>query len=205
MYKMSNPLAIDANVLSAVDKPRYLKVDGNGLPLNKQVPRSYQRYSGTGGSLNYDGSNELLIFSDLLVAPLNVVLGPTISVIRSLIGRYLVLHVLGTSAQPITVTSTPALMVVSGTPGSTNSYVLPGGGIYKTVTIYFASSSQFVVDSSGMLPGGLSVSNVGGGVGTIFRDITSGTVNLKTLDPGTWMDIQNDSGLITILLSGRFF
>ena len=46
---MTSLLALNARLPSAISRKRYLKADKEGVPLDKQVPRTYQVYEGTGG------------------------------------------------------------------------------------------------------------------------------------------------------------
>lgn len=54
-----------------LDAEHYLRTNKEGQPLQGQIPQTYQRYDGQGGeSLEIDGSNRLVIDSDLSGGPL---------------------------------------------------------------------------------------------------------------------------------------
>lgn len=57
--------------------PYYIEATKEGLPLQGQVPQTYQRYTGTGNeTINYDGSSVLVIDSTLPAGPLTIRLYP---------------------------------------------------------------------------------------------------------------------------------
>ena len=142
---MSNSLAINAAIVRSTDKTRYLKVNRDGVPINRQVPRTYQTYTGTGGSLTYDGSNEIRINGATLVSPLTIQFGP-VSSVRNWIGRTVDINVFTPNTQTITLNSSPAFMVLNGTGLTQLSHVITATDIVKTVTIYFSSATTWNVD-----------------------------------------------------------
>ncbi len=142
---MSNPLANNAVVTRPNDKNRYLKVTRDGIPINKQVPRTYQTYTGTGGNLTYDGSSEIRINGSGLTTPLTILFGALPNV-RNWVGRELAINIYTPNAQTITLNTSPAFMSINGTNLTQLSHVIPVDGISKTVTIYFSSVSQWSVD-----------------------------------------------------------
>ena len=142
---MSNPLAINAAVIRPTDKKRYLKVNKEGTPINKQVSRTYQNYTGTGGSLAYDGSSEIRINGAGLVSPLTIQFGP-IANVRNWVGRCVSINVYTPNAQTITLNSSPAFMVLNGTSLTQLSHVIAVNNTVKTVTLYFSSTTTWNVD-----------------------------------------------------------
>lgn len=144
---MSDPLASDANVLAAVDKVRYLKVTKDGIPINKQVPRSKQVISGiTGGTFDYDGSDDLVIFATSLTATLFIRISQNIQRMRSLLRRAVQIHVIGPSSQEIVLLTGTTVMMVTGTPGSSNSYIIPASALHKLVSLYFTNENVITLD-----------------------------------------------------------
>lgn len=197
---MTNVLATNAVIPQASDVEYYLPGTQEGFPLNKQVPRTYQIYTGTGGSIAYDGSNELIISGNLLTSSLTVNLSTGLTQARNNIGRSLIIHVIGLTTQNVIVTcSIPTQIIIAGTATSVSSYTIIGGAVYKSVSVYFINTSVFVLDPgpSGVASG-ISVSNVGGGPGTLFRDITGNTINIKTLRQGGWMGVSNATDFVTL-------
>lgn len=142
---MSNSLAINAAVTRATDKKRYLKVNKEGAPINKQVPRTYQNYTGTGGSLAYDGSSEIRINGATLVSPLTIQFGP-IANVRNWVGRSVSINVFTPNARTITLNSSPAFMVINGTSLTQLSHVIAVDNNVKTVTMFFSSTTTWNVD-----------------------------------------------------------
>lgn len=195
---MSNPRADNATLLTPSSTKRYILATKEGTPLDRQIYRTYQTYTGTGGTVVYDGSNELIIFANSLVSTLFVELATTAQQARNLNGRLLNVHVAGTTAQNVVLQSGTALMQIVGTNTSTNNFVLAGGSMYKSVSIYFHSQNIFMLDLGSSNAAVSSVANVGTGTGTIFRDITAGTINLKTLLAGGWIGFNNNANDITI-------
>jgi hypothetical protein len=179
---MTSNIANDAGVPLAVDKYRYLKSDRNGFPINKQVPRTYQNYSGTGGTLVYNGSNEIRIVGSTLTSPLIIQFGPPI---KNMIGRLLAINVIAPISQTITLNSAPAFMVINGTALQQFTHVIPGDNNSKTISVYFHSSTFINVDYGASIgsivpPPSSLVANVGGGAG-IYRDTTGSTINLRSI------------------------
>lgn len=69
---MTSPFATNA-VLKKLKKQRWLEVDEQGVPLQRQVPQTYQIYSGQGNeTITYDGSNCLVIENSLTSGVLTV-------------------------------------------------------------------------------------------------------------------------------------
>jgi hypothetical protein len=152
---MSNPFASNAIVTRATEKKRYLKVNKEGAPINKQVPRTYQNYTGTGGSLTYDGSNEIRINGSALTSPLIIQFGPTTNV-RNWVGRCVDINIYTPNSRTITLNSSPAFMILNGTGLTQLSHVIEADGVVKTITVYFSSTTSWNVDygaaSAGVVP-----------------------------------------------------
>lgn len=143
---MSNAKATNAVVPKTIDTAYYLKASKGGFPINGQVPRTYQVYTGTGNqSINYDGSNEIRIFGGTLVGPLIINFGPLRN-IRNAIGRLVTLNIIGPISQNITLNSSPAFMLLAGTQLQQLSHVIPGDNVSKSITIYFHSEQYIHVD-----------------------------------------------------------
>lgn len=143
---MTNVLATNAIVPKKIDTPYFLKATKQGFPISGQVPRTYQRYTGTGNqTITYDGSNEITVVGQTLVGPLIITLGPA-QMIRNMVGRTVTLNVSAPISQTITLNSSPAFMKINGTGLQQLSHVIPGDNISKSITIYFQSETFINVD-----------------------------------------------------------
>lgn len=142
---MSNPLASNAYVSTSVEPIYFLQSTKEGVPINKQVPRTYQTYTGTGGSFNYDGSSEIRINGAALTSPLTIQFGPIVNV-RNWVGRSVVINIYTPNSRTITLNSSPAFMSLNGTGLVQLSHVINSDSVAKSVTVYFSSTSSWNVD-----------------------------------------------------------
>jgi len=142
---MTNPLATNADVPTSSDTVFHLRVTKNGVPVDKQVPRTYQKYTGTGGTILYDGSSELRINGSGLFTPLIVRFGP-ITNIRNWIGRTVDISIYTPNTQSITLNSSPALMCINGTLLTQLSHVIAPSTTCKTITLYFSDTTLINLD-----------------------------------------------------------
>lgn len=142
---MTNPLATNANVPTSSDTVFHLRVTKNGVPVDKQVPRTYQYYTGTGGTILYDGSSEIRINGSGLTTPLIVQFGP-INNIRNWIGRTVNINIYTPNSRTITLNSSPALMCVNGTLLTQLSHVIAASTTCKTLTLYFSDTTLLNLD-----------------------------------------------------------
>jgi hypothetical protein len=153
---MTNVLASNAIVPQRSDVRYFLPATKEGSPLNRQVPRTYQDYTGTGGTITYDGSSEININGTTLITPLIIRLGPTISELRNWLGRQVTINIKPGNLVTITLISSPALMCINGTALVQGSHVVPSDGLSKSISIYFNSLSRISMDygacASNVLP-----------------------------------------------------
>jgi hypothetical protein len=184
---MTSALATNAIVPKNIDTVFHLKATRNGAPLNKQVPRTYQIYTGTGNqTIQYDGSNEIIINGPTLTGPLIIQFGP-IANIRNAIGRKLNIIIVSPIFQTITLNSSPAFMKINGTNLTQLSHVIPADNISKAISVFFHSVNVINVDygasAASVVPSNFpNVSNVGTGV-DLYRDTTGTTLNFRRLNP----------------------
>lgn len=201
---MSNDDANNALTITAIDKTRYIKADKSGRPVNKQVPRTIQTYSGAGGvTIDYDGSNDLLIRAGDLLFNLIVRFGPALQNIRNLKGRALTVHLYGATTRTVTLNTSPVLMNIDGTGLMQLSHVVPGDLKSKTISMYFVENDVIQVDygasAASVVPYVMPVvTNVGLGAG-IFRDSTfPSTLNFKSIIVGGLLSATPNANDITI-------
>jgi hypothetical protein len=140
---MTNVLAVNAVVPKKIDTQYFLRATKQGFPINNQIPRTYQVYTGTGNqTITCDGSNEIRIFGQTLVGPLIINFGPQRR-LRDMVGRLVTLNIIGPISQTITLNTSPAFMKINGTALQQLSHVIPGDNISKSITLYF-HSEQFI-------------------------------------------------------------
>ena len=184
---MTSALATNAIVPKNIDTVFHLKATRTGAPLNKQVPRTYQIYTGTGNqTIQYDGSNEIIINGPTLTGPLIIQFGP-IANIRNAIGRKLNIIIVSPIFQTITLNSSPAFMKINGTNLTQLSHVIPADNISKAISVFFHSVNVINVDygssAASVVPSSFpNVANVGTGV-DLYRDTTGTTLNFRRLNP----------------------
>jgi len=182
---MTNVLATNAVVPKSIETPYYLKASKQGFPISGQVPRTYQVYTGTGGTIDYDGSNEIRIFGQILTSPLIINFGP-LQRIRDMVGRLVTINIIAPISQTVTLNSSPAFMVINGTALQQLSHVIPGDNLSKSITIYFHSTQYINIDygaaaASAVSP--ISFANIGIGEGIYYNTVGS-TINLRSIDDG---------------------
>lgn len=142
---MTNVLATNAVVPKSIETPYYLKASKQGFPISGQVPRTYQVYTGTGGTIDYDGSNEIRIFGQILTSPLIINFGPT-QRIRNMVGRLVTINIIAPIDQTVTLNSSPAFMLINGTALQQLSHVIPADNLSKSINVYFSSEQYINVD-----------------------------------------------------------
>ena len=198
---MTSSLATNAVVPNNITTPYFLKSTKDGVPINRQVPRTYQVYAGTGNqTIDYDGSNEIIINGTFLTGPLIINFGP-IKALRNWLGRKVNIVIAAPISQTITLNTSPAFMKINGTGLTELSHVIPADNMSKAVSIYFHSTSLINVDygssSSSIVPLPVSTGqNVGGGIG-IYRDNTGSVLNFRTLIGDYYTSIlQNPDDLL---------
>jgi hypothetical protein len=148
---MTSTYARNAATITSVTKIRYLKSNKDGLPLDKQVPRSVQLYTGTGGAgeiLDYDGSNDVVIMAGNLTGNLIVRFIPPADPSHkfNLLGREAKIHVSGATTRTITLSSSPSQMKINSTGLTQVSHVIMGDLLSKTVTVSFVTADMWNVD-----------------------------------------------------------
>lgn len=117
-------------------KKHYLETDKDGIPLQKQVPLTYQVYQGPGNeSIEPDGSNSFSVGS-ILVGPLDVDFRTHI---QNYARRTINIFVLAGQVQPVNLLFPLAGYFVSqlGTPNVINNYVIAPSINHQAVQVSF--------------------------------------------------------------------
>lgn len=113
---------------------RFLKVDKEGIPLQKQVALSFQVYSGTGNeTIDFDGSNCLVIDSTLSAGDLTIDFSP----LNNNYGRECAIVSKRTLANDLILSFTGGEIIEPGVPGPLTSVTLPSGTGPSTASLIF--------------------------------------------------------------------
>ena len=133
---MTSRLASNAIVPTNSTRKHSLAATKDGEPLNRQVPRTLQVYSGVGGvTIDYDGSDDVLVLTSSFTGNLTIRFGPTAREIRNNLGREIKIHIPEATTRTITLDTSPAFMRLNGTNLTQLSHVIPGDLISKTITL----------------------------------------------------------------------
>lgn len=144
---MASLLATDAYIDTPSSRTWYLAADRNGYPVDKQVPRTHQNYTGTGGTIDYDGSIEVNIDGDTLVSPLVIRLANgSVQRLRNLIGRVCTVNIRPGNLQTVSIVASPGLLSVNGTSLLQGTHIIPADGTAKSITLFFNSVSIVSMD-----------------------------------------------------------
>lgn len=147
---MTSLLGRNASTDNPIKRKYHLRANKDGFPVNQQVPRTIQTYTGTGGvgvSIDYNGSNDLVIFAANLTGDLIVTLCPSsANDIFNLLGKELKIHINGATTRSITLNSSPAFMKINATALTQLSHVIVGNGLSKTLTLSFTSTGLWNLD-----------------------------------------------------------
>jgi len=140
---MTSTLSKNAPITTASDKIRYLKVDKDGLPLTKQIGRTWQNYSGAGGvTIIPDGSHSFNVLGVLAgVLTLNC------TDVSNFVGRSLMVTVRGGASQNVVI-DFPAAgydVRVKGAAGSVTTYTIAANANNQNILIDFRSDGAFIV------------------------------------------------------------
>lgn len=139
---MTSVTAIDGVLLTPVEKRRYILADKNGAPLNKQVPKTQQIYSGVGGeTITLDGSDNLFIITGLTgVLTINAT-NPS-----SLRGRRVNIFVRGGVGQNVVI-NFPAAgypTYIGGAAGAATTHTIATNANNQKATIEFGITFAYV-------------------------------------------------------------
>lgn len=148
--KMTSQLSRNADVTTPVSKIRYLRATKDGFPVDKQISRSIQLYTGAGGvgvTMDYDGSNDVVIFAANLTGDLIIRFCPSsVNDKYNLLGKEVKIHINGSTTRSITLSSSPSFMKINSTSLTQLSHVIIGDTLSKTVTVSFTTVDLWNVD-----------------------------------------------------------
>ena len=139
---MTSTVSKNAYVPTPIEKLRYLLVDKDGVPKNKQVPRTWENYSGAGGvTVIPNGSNSFNV-----VGVLGGVLTLNCTDVSNFVGRSLAVTVLGGASQNVVINFPAAgyTVRVKGAAGTVTSYTIAASANNQAITIDFRSDGAFI-------------------------------------------------------------
>lgn len=140
---MTSLNSTDAYVGKPSERKRYLEVDKNGLLRNKQIPRTWENYSGVGGvTVVPNGSNSYNV-----LGVLTGVLTLNCTNVSNFIGRSLMVTVRGGASQNVVI-NFPAAgydVRVKGAAGSVTTYTIAANANNQNIMIDFRSDGAYIV------------------------------------------------------------
>ncbi len=139
---MTSLVATDAALNPPLTKNRFLKVNKEGVPINKQVPRTTQNNIAAGpATVTFDGSNDFNV-----TGALAGVLTVNATVVNNLIGRSIRVFVRGGVGQNVVINFPAAgyLTYVKGAAGEVTSYTLAASANNQSVEIVFGPTIAVV-------------------------------------------------------------
>lgn len=141
---MTSVVATDASLITPITKARYLKVTKEGVPINKQVPRTTQTNAVVGpATVFFDGSNDVRIENAL-----TGVITYNATNVSSLIGRTITVLVRGGVGQNVVI-NFPAAgypVYVKGVAGASTTYTIAANANNQSATIMFGPTSASVLN-----------------------------------------------------------
>lgn len=136
-------------VSQKLDREYYLQCTKEGHPLQRQVPQTYQNYTGVGAeSIALDGSDRLIIDSDLASGPLIINALDN----QNLHGRVIYIVLVQTTQSAITLNYDGEIHV-PGSETTTNVMVFPAGQTPTTFILDFYGLEDMMISESNTVPG----------------------------------------------------
>lgn len=146
---MTSPFARN-HVKNKLDRDYYMQATKEGLPLQGQVPQTYQRYSGVGSeSINFDGSARVVFESDLAGGPLSV----DINNGHDMHGRVINLVLTRTLQNDLVINYPDGKIHTPGTDATTTSFTIRDGQVPAVFEFDFWSIEDVTVSSKTDAPG----------------------------------------------------
>lgn len=140
---MTSTTGKDAGLITPIEKKRFLQADKNGAPLNRQVPRTQQSYTGTGGeTITLNGSNYLFVTTALAG-----VLTINCQDVSNLRGRLITIYVRGGVGQNVAFQFPAAGYPVynTGTAGTVTALTVATSANNQRVQIEFGQNFGWIL------------------------------------------------------------
>ena len=190
---MTSPFATNFRT-RRLGKQRFLEVDENGYPLQGQVAKTRQLYTGQGNeTIEYDGSTSLIIMNALTDGPLTV----DFSAMNNWMGRDMNLVLCEELANTFTMDFGTGTVIVPGVPTPLNSTTTPAGfGPVAGMLIFFSTTQAALVKNPVTIPNTIIPGNNGQFLGTVagvaqWTDLPLGAT-VKTLTLPWYVDAANE-------------
>lgn len=140
---MTSNVSKNSYVGTPSERKRFLEVDKDGIPRNKQVARTWENYSGAGGvTVVPNGSNSYNVLGVLAgVLTLNC------TDVSNFVGRSLLVTVRGGASQNVVI-NFPAAgydVRVKGAAGSVTSYTIAANANNQNIVIEFRQDGAFII------------------------------------------------------------
>lgn len=146
---MTSTFAIN-HVSPLLDREYHLQATKEGHPLQKQVPQTYQKYDGAGQAIiALDGSNRLIIESDLASGPLVINALDN----QNLHGRVIHIVLTRTTLSAITLNYANGSIHVPGSEATANALVFPAGQTPTTFVLDFYGLEDMMITETATVPG----------------------------------------------------
>lgn len=139
---MASLISKDAPIMTPSDRPRYLPVDKNGFPLAKQVPKSWENYSGVGGvTVIPNGSDQFNV-----LGVLTGVLTINCTDVSNFVGRSVMVTVRGGATQNVVIDFPAAAynVTVQGAAGFVTSYTFAASANAQSAIIHFRQDGAHI-------------------------------------------------------------
>lgn len=139
---MASNAATDAVLSTPMTKNRFLKVNKEGVPLNKQVPSTSQVNTVTTGAVALDGSSNFWVLNALVGA-----LAVNIPSAANLINRTIDVLVRGGVGQNVVLTFPAAgyPVYVDGASGASANYTIAANANNQNVRLIFGPTAGYVM------------------------------------------------------------
>lgn len=139
---MTSTVGNNAAISTALTRDRFLRVDKEGIPLDKQVPRTSQTNSVVGpATITFDGSSTLFVTNAL-----SGVITVNATSVSNLIGRNIRVVVRGGVGQNVVI-NFPAAgypVYVKGSAGAVTTYTIAASANNQDINIEFGLASAYV-------------------------------------------------------------
>lgn len=147
---MSNDLATDARTPKLATR-YYLETTKDGIPINKQIPQSYQVYNGNGNeTIDYTGENTIVINTNINAGTLNINIGGTLQQNINVYKRKLLICLLQPIANTIVLNYGVGTIILGGYGPVGNTYTLITNSI-GSVIVLFPAIDKAIVNVSGIM------------------------------------------------------
>jgi hypothetical protein len=140
---MTSNVSKNAYLGTPSERQRFIKADKNGIPVDKQIPRTWENYSGAGGATVVPNGSHSYNVLGVLAGVLTI----NCTDVSNFVGRSLLVTVRGGATQNVVI-NFPAAgydVRVKGAAGSVTSYTIAANANNQNIMIDFRSDGAFIV------------------------------------------------------------